>query len=391
MQNKGETNLDRDNLPINKPSNSERSKRVRRMKRYIICTVILLLILPSILCFIMFFRMISMQNELDVLKQYYSTIHTSSSNISSDNNIIEIVQGYKTYSIDENVNYIDKFNIDTYTLADSVSAMMKGNALSTDASSMKESKATNQESKATTQEDQSTTQDYKVTSKENIDSAKDKKATVNKDTKASKKVYITFDDGPSKYTAEILDLLAEYNVKATFFVIGKTDNESKELYKRIIKEGHSLGMHSYSHNYKVIYNSLKDFEKDFKKIRKLLYDTTGQKINIYRFPGGSGNTVSKEDVSIFIDYLNKNEVIYYDWNVISGDATGKKLTSQTMYQNVMDGVKANKTSIVLMHDTDSKKYTIETLNKILEDLINEGIDVLPLDENVSPMHQVTGG
>jgi peptidoglycan/xylan/chitin deacetylase (PgdA/CDA1 family) len=205
---------------------------------------------------------------------------------------------------------------------------------------------------------------------------------------AGKTVYLTFDDGPSMYTDEILDILDEYNIKATFFVIGKTDDTSKEIYKRIVNEGHTLGMHSYSHKYEKIYNSVKDFDKDFTKLWKLLYDTTGYKPSIYRFPGGSDNLVNKNGMEKFISYLNDKSIIYFDWNVVSGDATGVKYTKDQLIDNVLGGVALKKRSIVLMHDSQTKKTTVDSLPGLLDELIAGGAQILPLDKDVSPIQMI---
>ena len=205
---------------------------------------------------------------------------------------------------------------------------------------------------------------------------------------AGKKVYLTFDDGPSIYTDEILDILEQYGVKATFFVVGKTDKKSKQQYKRIVEEGHALGMHSYSHVYKEIYNSVEDFDKDFTKLWKLLYDTTGYKPTIYRFPGGSGNKVNKNGMNKFIRYLKNKNILYYDWNVLNGDATGEVFTKDQLNQNILEGVASKKRSIVLMHDTQDKRSTVDSLPELLEELINQGAELLPLNEDVTPIQQI---
>lgn len=202
-----------------------------------------------------------------------------------------------------------------------------------------------------------------------------------------KKVYLTFDDGPSIYTDEILDILAEYNIKATFFVIGKSDENSKRLYKRIVEEGHTLGMHSYSHVYKKIYNSVEDFDKDFTKLWKLLYDTTGYKPTIFRFPGGSDNSVNKKKKEI-IKYLKKKNIIYYDWNVVNGDATGVTYTKEQLIDNVLKDVAKKKNCIVLMHDSQAKKTTVESLPELIETLIFGNAEILPLDETVPPIQMI---
>lgn len=205
---------------------------------------------------------------------------------------------------------------------------------------------------------------------------------------SGKKVYLTFDDGPSIYSNKILDILAQYNVKATFFVTGKKDQDSKKIYQRIVNEGHTLGMHSYSHVYKQIYKSEEDFDKDFTKLWKLLYDTTGYKPTIYRFPGGSSNQVNDHGMDDFIRYLRNKSIYYYDWNVVSGDATGIEYTKDQLIDNVLKGVAIKGTSIVLMHDVRTKGLTVDSLPELLEALISGGAEILPLDEDVPPIQQI---
>ncbi len=204
-----------------------------------------------------------------------------------------------------------------------------------------------------------------------------------------KKVYLTFDDGPSIYTEEILSILEKNDVKATFFVIGKTDDHSKEMYKKIVEEGHTLAMHSYSHDYSLIYSSMKAFKEDFKKIEDLLTDVTGQKPKYYRFPGGSSNTVSKIDMKQCISYLNKKNITYFDWNVINGDAeSSKTIPKDTLVKNVMTGVKNYETSVVLMHDANAKGTTVEALPEIIKKIKKQGAYILPIDESTKVVQHV---
>lgn len=203
-----------------------------------------------------------------------------------------------------------------------------------------------------------------------------------------KKVYLTFDDGPSIYTEEILSVLKEHNVLATFFVIGKEDSYSLDMYKKIVEEGHTLAMHSYSHDYKSLYQSLDNFKADFNKIQTLLYNTTGIKPTIYRFPGGSSNTISKVDMQEFIGYLGEQSVVYFDWNTMNGDATGKTYTQEQLIQNVMEGVVKYNESVVLMHDTAAKESTVKSLPKLIEQLQEQDIRILPLTETVTPVQHV---
>lgn len=203
------------------------------------------------------------------------------------------------------------------------------------------------------------------------------------------KVYLTFDDGPSDNTDRILDILDDYNVKATFFVVGRTDQHSKEMYKRIVKEGHTLGMHSYTHKYSEVYASLTSFKKDFERIQNLLYDVTGVVSTYYRFPGGSSNKVSNSDMSVFIKYLNQQDISYFDWNVMCGDATTSGYTKDDLVENVMKDVVKYKTSVVLMHDAADKDKTVEALPKLIEKLQQKGALLLPISEDTTLIQHVS--
>lgn len=202
------------------------------------------------------------------------------------------------------------------------------------------------------------------------------------------KVYLTFDDGPSDNTAAILDTLAAYNVKATFFVVGKQDEQSALLYQRIVNEGHTLGMHSYSHKYSVIYDSLDSFETDFHQIQDYLYSVTGRECTLYRFPGGSSNQVSNTDMTEFIKYLNSENITYFDWNVSSGDATSQAYTADELVNNVMADVVKYKTSVVLMHDSNAKTTTVDALGPMIEALQGIGAQILPIDENTTVVQHI---
>ena len=202
------------------------------------------------------------------------------------------------------------------------------------------------------------------------------------------KVYLTFEDGPSDNTEEILDILAQYDVKATFFVVGKEDEESKALYQRIVDEGHTLGMHSYSNKYSQIYQSDEAFEEDFERLRDELYQVTGVNSIYYRFPGGSSNQISNVPMSDFIHYLNEKGVIYYDWNISAGDAASNAYSSEEIVANVMDDVVKYKTSVVLLHDASDKSTTVDALAPLIEALNEMGAEILPIDEDTSVIQYV---
>lgn len=206
-----------------------------------------------------------------------------------------------------------------------------------------------------------------------------------KDEDTVKKVYLTFDDGPSRETEKVLDILKKKNVKATFFTIGREDDFSKRMYRRIVKEGHTLGMHSYSHIYKEIYGSLEGFQKDFKKISEHLFDITGVKSVYYRFPGGSSNSVNQFPIAEYRSFLEQQGVTYLDWNVIAANGTTDSVTKEEMVKSVLDGVARYDTSIVLLYDSADKKMTAKSLGAIIDRLREEGYELLPIDQNTTPV------
>ena len=201
-------------------------------------------------------------------------------------------------------------------------------------------------------------------------------------------VYLTFDDGPSSSTGAILDILKQYDVKATFFVCGKPDSRYTDLYKRIVDEGHTLGMHSYSHKYNVIYESTDAFKDDLDKLRRFLNETTGTWSKYYRFPGGSSNTVSQADMKELVQCLEDEGITFFDWNVAGGDATSGA-TKATIYNNVVNNVPRFKHSIVLLHDAADKMSTVEALPEIIEAI--QAMDdtvIVPITDDTLPVQHI---
>lgn len=199
-------------------------------------------------------------------------------------------------------------------------------------------------------------------------------------------VYLTFDDGPSANTDRILDILDDYNVKATFFVVGQDIETYGPKYKRIVDEGHTIGMHSYSHKYSEIYSSSDAFVNDYQRIHQLIFDTTGVDSKFYRFPGGSSNSLCNTSMSVFVDYLNSQNVKYYDWNVDVGDATPAAFSSDEIVDNVMKNVVKYKTSVILMHDASNKDATVEALPNLIEALQQSGAMILPITDETTVIH-----
>ncbi len=183
------------------------------------------------------------------------------------------------------------------------------------------------------------------------------------------KIYLTFDDGPSKsITPKLLEILKEENVKATFFVTGKSDSLNY-LIKKEYDSGHTVALHTYSHDYKKIYISSDAYFKDLYAIKSKVKNITGYDSNIIRFPGGSSNTVSKKYKKGIMTYLTlevkKRGFIYFDWNISSGDAGGAK-NSNEVYHNVTSKLSKNKTNIVLMHDYENNYKTLNAIRDIIK-------------------------
>jgi peptidoglycan/xylan/chitin deacetylase (PgdA/CDA1 family) len=307
--------------------NRRRKARIVKMKRIIIGTVIIAIVFPTILSLCLMFKVNSLQKQVDDLNKALE----SKNEMEDTQDALGLADGvYATELPDETVAQVAAEN-----------------------------------SAASAQD---TTSDSMAT-----------KQTV---------AYLTFDDGPSENTGAILDILKKYDIKATFFVIGEETDEAKALYKRIVDEGHTLGMHSYSHQYSQIYSSVDAFSSDEKKLRDLLYETTGVVPTLYRFPGGSSNLVSNIDMTEFIKYLNQEGITYFDWNVASGDATSQNVDVDTLVNNVLNDVGKYETSVVLMHDAANKTTTVEALSQIIEKLQGMGIEMKALDENVPHVQHI---
>lgn len=201
------------------------------------------------------------------------------------------------------------------------------------------------------------------------------------------KVYLTFDVIPSENTDKILDVLQQYQVKASFFVPGDKSDEAKAIYQRIVKDGHTLGMHSYSNQYSTIYSSADAFEKDYNKISRYLKKVTGVDSLYYRFPGGSSNEISNVNMAEFVHVLNQKNITYYDWNVSAGDASSD-YTVDDVVTNVTEGIANYKTSVVLLHDGEDKSTTVDALGPLIEALQKMNAEILPIDENTKVIQYI---
>lgn len=281
-----------------------RKKRVKRIKRIIVGTAIVLLLLPTIMCLFLLVKVHSLEKQIDTITKV------------SNSDVVKAQE--------------------------------------------KETQTTKKPEKTST---------AKPTAKPTDDANR-------------KKVYLTFDDGPGSQTGKILDVLKKNHVKATFFVTGKEDASSKKMYQRIVKEGHTLAMHSYSHIQDVIYDSKEAFEKDLKQINRCLYEATGVHTKFYRFPGGSSTQNTSLPIQNFIDVLNKNHYLYLDWNVISPDINNANATKEQVVTGVMQGVDAYDTAVVLMYDVADKPMTVKALPSIIKQIKAKNYELLPVDESM---------
>ena len=205
----------------------------------------------------------------------------------------------------------------------------------------------------------------------------------------TKTVYLTFDDGPSQYTSQILTILDSYGVKATFFV--KNGGKYNYLMKEIVNRGHAIGLHSYTHNYKSIYSSDAAYLADLQQISDLVVQQTGVETKIMRFPGGSSNSISRKYSKGIMTRMTKSVTdmgyVYFDWNCSNGDADGANTVTRQL-SFCSNYPKSSNTIIVLMHDT--KPATMESLGEIIEYYHSQGMkfDVLTTSTPVIH-HKVT--
>ena len=231
--------------------------------------------------------------------------------------------------------------------------------------------------------------DYKI--KYQVKDNSNNKSTITRNIKVREPlepntIYLTFDDGPRDGTTDkILDILKEKDVKATFFV---TNNGSDDLIRRAFSEGHSLGIHTASHRYDLIYASVDNYFNDLNIVENRIFNITGKKTNIIRFPGGSSNTISKKYSLGIMSTLTKDVISknyqYFDWNIDSGDSIYNN-SKNDIYNNVINNISKDKYNVILMHDTKNK--TVEVLPMIIDYAKSNGYNFKTLTSNTIPIRQ----
>ena len=192
--------------------------------------------------------------------------------------------------------------------------------------------------------------------------------------KSKKIAYLTFDDGPSSNTFEILDILQENDIKATFFIVGmEITDKGEDALRRMKNEGHAIGIHTYSHAHSEIYCSVERFLEDFHMVYEKIYEITGERASIFRFPWGSKNSYNKNIKDALMDEMERRGFLCYDWNVDANDSVGKP-TEYSIRTNIEKDLKNQEHPIILMHDSSINDLTVKMLPGIIRMLQDKGYE-----------------
>lgn len=198
-------------------------------------------------------------------------------------------------------------------------------------------------------------------------------------------IYLSFDDGPSDITNQVLDILKQNDIKASFFVIGNEAEKHPDILKRIVDEGHTLGVHTYCHQYDVIYASVESYLEDFYKTYDFIYKTTGVKPEIFRFPGGSVNNANKDTRDQIIAEMRRRGFTFYDWNVYAEDAVGGLASTDKIVSSITNNLIKNGESITLIHDSEVKTTLPAALQPIIDYGKANGYTFDKLTKEVKPV------
>jgi peptidoglycan/xylan/chitin deacetylase (PgdA/CDA1 family) len=200
-----------------------------------------------------------------------------------------------------------------------------------------------------------------------------------------KVAYLTFDDGPSDRTLEILDILDRYQVKAAFFVINHSGLKYADIMREVVRRGNVIGMHSASHNYTTIYASVDGFLRDFYLNFNYIRTVTGIAPSFFRFPGGSNTSFASAQGFAIRTEMTRRGFAYYDWNSSSGDGNSANQNASVLASNVLSTAKGKSRVIVLAHDTADRRATVEALPSIIEGLLAQGFRIELLTPDVRPI------
>lgn len=191
------------------------------------------------------------------------------------------------------------------------------------------------------------------------------------------RVFLTFDDGPSDNTTEILKILQNYGIKANFFVLGTRVEVMPEKVKEIYEQGHFIGNHGYSHVYESIYSSSQSVLDEYNKTNELIQKALGNynfKTKLFRFPGGLVGGKYEEIKKQAEQILEQNQILNVDWNALTGDSESTKPTAEKIMYNLQKTAGGKKSVVLLMHDSAAKKITVDTLPQVIEYFKNQGYE-----------------
>ncbi len=201
-----------------------------------------------------------------------------------------------------------------------------------------------------------------------------------------KTMYLTFDDGPSaENTSAVLDILKEHNIKATFFVIGENVRRHPEVARRIVEEGHTIGIHCNRHVYDEIYESVEAYLADFQEAYDAVYEVTGAEVKLFRFPGGSINGYNRGVYQEIIAEMTRRGFVYFDWNASAQDATAAPRPAWEIAADCLRGV-GRELVVVLAHDSGARGTTVDALPAVIEGYRNAGYTLEALHPGVEPVH-----
>ena len=195
---------------------------------------------------------------------------------------------------------------------------------------------------------------------------------------------LTFDDGPSSNTDRILEILDRYGIKATFFVVGKTGQADQERMRQIVAAGHTIAMHSWSHDYKKVYASVEAFLEDFNQLYQWIYEVTGVYPQVFRFPGGSINGYDRGVYQEIIAEMTRRGFVYFDWNASAQDATVHPRPAWEIASDCLKGV-GKDLVVVLAHDSAARGTTVDALPSIIEGYQRAGYTFSALHPGVTPV------
>lgn len=193
----------------------------------------------------------------------------------------------------------------------------------------------------------------------------------------TKKAFLTFDDGPSQNTSDILNILKDNNIKATFFVLGSQVEVFPETTNRIYDEGHYIANHGYSHKYSNIYQSPEQVLNEYNQCNQIVANTIKvpeYNSHLFRFPGGSVGGKYAQIKNQAIPLLDQNNILYVDWNSLTGDSEQVNPTEEYLMNNLQKTSEGKNSLVILMHDSQAKRVTVDFLPKVIEYLRQQGYE-----------------